>query len=120
MSGSRLWTPMLTRLKPAPSQARARSRVVLDGFASKVISAPGATSKEQRISAATEASSSGSMSDGVPPPTKIVSSRTPGSCRPSTRISSRSAATYSCSPAVPATDMKSQYSHLRSQNGMCT
>ena len=39
MSGSRLWTPMLTRLKPAPSQARARSRVVLDGFASKVISA---------------------------------------------------------------------------------
>ena len=77
--------PRLTRLKPASSHAMARASLVLDGFASRVTSAPGAMRKPARTSSRTPASRLGSTKLGVPPPTNTVSSSTraePGRQRP--------------------------------------
>ena len=64
---------MLIRFTPAAFQTRARAAVMLDGFASMVTSAPAATENVARTVATRSASSSGSTSEGVPPPMNTVS-----------------------------------------------
>ncbi len=110
---------MLTRFTPAAFHTRARPELMLDGFASMVTSAPAATEKVLRTVVTSRASSSGSTKDGVPPPMKTVSRVSRPRRSPRRRTSASSASMYASDPVEPATLVKSQYSHFRSQNGMC-
>ena len=93
--------------------------VTLDGLASMVTSASTATEKVFRTVATRPASSSGSTSDGVPPPMKTVLRDSLPRRSPRRLTSVHSASMYASDPVAPATLVKSQYSHFRSQNGMC-
>ncbi len=95
------------------------SALMLDGLASMVTSAPSATENVVRTVATSSASSSGSTSDGVPPPMNTVSRSSLPRRSPNRRTSAPSASMYATEPVAPATLVKSQYSHFRSQNGMC-
>ncbi|MNF03327.1 hypothetical protein D3C81_1608780 [compost metagenome] len=59
---------------------------------------------------------------GVPPPKKIEVSLRPCTCARSACRSASSAATYSSSGSSgpAAWELKSQYGHLRTHQGMCT
>jgi len=110
---------MLIRLTPASLQTRARSVLVLEGFASMVTSASTDTENVLLTVATRPASCSGSTSDGVPPPMNTVSRVSRPRRSPSRRTSASRACMYPAEPVEPATLVKSQYSHFRSQNGMC-
>jgi hypothetical protein len=83
------WTPKLTRLTPAARNPLIRSDVDVSGLVSSVTSAPSVTLNASRQAAISRFISTGSKSDGVPPPKKMVST---GSPRPPLTISDSSAA----------------------------
>jgi hypothetical protein len=68
-------------LTPACANAAKRPASTEVGLASSVISTSRAVSHSSRVRSITAAAVSGSISDGVPPPKNIVSTRRPGASR---------------------------------------
>ena len=64
--GANVWTPSDTRVTPPSRRSAASSGVTDSGFASQLISVAAGSAARTRRNA------SGSVNDGVPPPTKTV------------------------------------------------
>ena len=69
------WTPKLRRLTPAARKRSSSPRSTVSGLVSSVTRVSGSEIERVAEASTIDAMSSGSSSDGVPPPKKIVSAR---------------------------------------------
>ena len=108
-AGSKLCTPMLSRLIPIRRSAVKRLMSTVPGLASLVISASGSRSKAARQASTMRASSSAGSAVGVPPPKNNVFTAGRPRAAPANLISRTRAAVYgSNSRFSPAYVLKSQ------------
>src|SRR5437763_187610 len=110
------------RFTPASRKPRKRAASTVPGFASSVISAPGSRTMRARTAESSSSIATGEKRLGVPPPMKTLFSRRPHTEGSSASRSATNLATYSRSGSGSARscELKSQYGHLRTHQGMCT
>src|SRR6266545_2561567 len=119
--GSKDWTPTETRFTPAARSLRSRSRSQDSGFASIVTSASLGNRSRSRIAAITSATSSGSQSEGVPPPRYRLTGARPSNAGARSASSARTARAYRRSPGTASVvTAKSQYGQRWVQYGKWT
>src|SRR6266850_3847158 len=121
-AGSKLWTPIDSRLTPAARKSANFCASKVPGLASSVISASGASGSLARIADSSSSSARADSREGVPPPKKTVYIGLPQTCGSASSRSAISDATYSRSGISPfvSWELKSQYGHLRTHHGIWT
>src|ERR1700688_1881719 len=120
--GANVCAPSDTRLMPASRYPANLPRSMVPGLASRVTSTSSANAIRCRNAPSRRLKSSGWNKLGVPPPKNTVSILRPlkeGSSRSKSPIS---ASMYEVSGAADFNwcELKSQYGHLRTHQGMCT
>src|SRR5690606_6223246 len=118
----KLWMPMDKRLTPLARYDLNLSASKVPGFASIVTSTPGSNGIKVRISDNKRSRPAADSRLGVPPPMKIVCSLRPQINGKAISRSVRKAERYASSGISPpaSCELKSQYGHLRTHQGMCT
>src|SRR5919198_4476651 len=112
-------TPSETRLMPAARKLRKRVASTLVGLASRLTSTSPAIGQCRATASMTAPTVAGCISDGVPPPKKIVETVRPGRRAAVAAISAAKARAkrVSSTPACRTWLLKSQYGHFDRQNG---